>query len=287
MSDWRHTLDRFEQGEAERGDLEGLLGEPDLAPTARVALRRALRIASGLRALLAVDPPPPPQGPLGEAPGEAGGDEGEHEAGLAQLFAGFPSAEELAADLDLSKKPAGEGATSSELLAFLDGLGAASPEAFGCEHSAPPRDVVSCQALADAIAACGASEATLWKLSEDGDLVGVANRRLDGGRWEELEGLRVPLAASAIGQVAQAGVAQSFVVQDYQDPIASWTTGVEVRAMLAAPVNVDGRAWGVISAVNPMGRESFSEEDLTLLRWKAYQLGLVLAACGVPWQAGD
>jgi len=46
--------------------------------------------------------------------------------------------------------------------------------------------------------------------------------------------------------------------------------------MIAAPVKVDDRVVGVVSAVNPIGGESFSPEALQQLEWRAYLIGLVL-----------
>ena len=70
--------------------------------------------------------------------------------------------------------------------------------------------------------------------------------------------------------------------------VATWTSGVEVRSMLAVPVRLGGgRVCGVLSAINPPGRDAFSEADLEALTWKAYLVGLVLGEAlrtqPAPW----
>jgi hypothetical protein len=146
-----------------------------------------------------------------------------------------------------------------------------------------PLEVLVRRALGDALASCRASEATLWLLSTDGErLRGVVNQVWDGSSRPELEAAEVPVSVSAIGQAVTKGRARRLGPTAYQDPVVSWTSGVEVHGMLAAPVRLGEAVVGVLSAVNPQGRELFAAEDLVGLVWQAHVLGLVLADCLTP-----
>jgi hypothetical protein len=138
----------------------------------------------------------------------------------------------------------------------------------------PATDLVR-RLLAEAAGETGASEATLWLLSEDeAYLEGTANH---GPTPAILEQARVPVTGSVVGLVASNGLAASIGPEDYHNPEIDRLTGVQTGAMIAVPVYVRGKLRGVISAINPKGGSLFAAADLERLSWKAYLAGLVLA----------
>jgi hypothetical protein len=130
--------------------------------------------------------------------------------------------------------------------------------------------------LARAAADCRASEATLWLLSADrASLDGALNH---GATPDVLERLSVPITKSVVGMVASTGVAASIGPDDYHHPVAAEAGAARTVAMIAAPLYVNGKLTGVVSAINPRdGGQQFSGDDLAALSFNAYLLGLVLA----------
>jgi hypothetical protein len=278
MPEWEQLLQRFEEGELEAPALGEALGDPALEDEGVAALSAALGLAEGLGTLLA---------PLGLAP--------DHVERLAELLPPAPPARLLEDDDGADLAPA--------LADLLGGLGRpprADELGLGGERASEALSPLSANVvggsaapglrrlLVEAVEVCGASEATLWRVDDGGGrLVGALNHVTGGAPHAALEGLSVPVAASAIGEVATSGRGLHVGAADYQDPVATWTSGVEVTAMIAVPVRVLGRVRGVLSAINPAGRQAFSAEDLEALTWKAYLLGLVLTEACVRERVAD
>jgi hypothetical protein len=129
--------------------------------------------------------------------------------------------------------------------------------------------------LARAVEDCRAEEATLWLLSEDREqMVGTLNV---GRTPEVMESLSVPITQSVVGMVASTGVGASIGPEDYHHPVATRAGAAGTLAMIAAPVLINGKLAGVVSAINPRGGGLFSAEDLERLSFNAYLLGLILA----------
>jgi hypothetical protein len=134
--------------------------------------------------------------------------------------------------------------------------------------------------LARAADECGAAEATLWLISPDRQQMDGA---LNHGRTPQvLESLSVPITRSVVGMVASTGVGASIGPDDYHHPVATDAGAADTLAMIAAPVYVRGDLVGVVSAINPAGRERFAAEDLETLSFGAYLIGLVLADTAAP-----
>ncbi len=129
--------------------------------------------------------------------------------------------------------------------------------------------------LERARAACGAAEATLWVVSPEGDvLLGALNV---GRTPEAVEGAAVPVAESLIGMVASLQLAVSSGPEASFNRSIDARTGTATQAMLAAPVHVDGRLCGVLSAINPRSGTAFSPAQLEALQGHARQLGRLTA----------
>lgn len=129
--------------------------------------------------------------------------------------------------------------------------------------------------VAETAAACRAFEATFWTISSDGASIdGAAG---SGANPQIIESVSVPAGDSVVGLVANTGIAACIGPGDYQNPSVAALTGVQVHAMLVAPVRCGGSVCGVLSAVNPDGGGVFDPGALEMLQWKAYLLGLLLA----------
>jgi hypothetical protein len=132
--------------------------------------------------------------------------------------------------------------------------------------------------LQETVRACGGAEAAYWELAEDGtSLVAAVNA---GPAPARLEGLRVPIDGSLVGMVLCTGMATALGPDGAYHPAAREATGIRTGAMAAAPVRVMGRAAGVLSIINPLGRELFSAEDLAQVQRRALLLGRLLEGAG-------
>ena len=128
--------------------------------------------------------------------------------------------------------------------------------------------------LLEVLETCGSSEATYWEDVEDGsNLVALVNA---GPGPSRLEGLRVPIDGSLVGMVLCTGMAMAVGPDAAYHPAAREATGIKTEAMAAAPVRVNGRTTGVLSAINPLGRHLFSQVDLETLQRKSLLLGRIL-----------
>ena len=129
--------------------------------------------------------------------------------------------------------------------------------------------------VSETASACCAFEATFWTISHDGGKIDCAVN--SGASPNVIENISVPSSDSVVGLVANTGIAACIGPGDYQNTSVAALTGVQVHAMLVAPVNCGGSVCGVLSAVNPLGGGVFAPGDLETIQWKAYLLGLVLA----------
>ena len=128
--------------------------------------------------------------------------------------------------------------------------------------------------MEEAVRGCSASEATLWLLSADETQMDAT---LNCGRTPEIiEKLSVPVSDSVVGMVASSGQGVSIGPGDYHNDTVDRAVGTDTLAMIATPVHVRGKLWGVLSAINPVGRRLFESADLENLAWRAYLIGLVL-----------
>ena len=128
--------------------------------------------------------------------------------------------------------------------------------------------------LEEVLAVCGGTNAAYWEVLEDGrDLVALVNA---GPDYARLEGLRVPIDGSLVGMVLCTGMAMALGPDAAYHPAAREVTGIATEAMAAAPVRVRGLTTGVLSAINPLGRDFFTQEELEILQRKALVLGRLL-----------
>ena len=129
--------------------------------------------------------------------------------------------------------------------------------------------------LAEVVADCGASEATLWLVARDeAHLEAVLNH---GPQCQVLEQLSVPINDSVVGMVAHSGNSVSIGPEDDHNPTIDRATGIETQAMIASPVYVGDDRRGVLSAINPIQGRLFPDGSLETLKWKGYLAGLLLS----------
>jgi len=128
--------------------------------------------------------------------------------------------------------------------------------------------------LTELVQACTCEESTLWLLSQDSDsLMGTVNI---GKTPDILENIDVLIKDSVIGMVALTATASCISADDEYDRSVDQASKTDTRAMAATPVYLDGEVCGVLSALNPIDRETFNQDDLGILQWKSYLLGLIL-----------
>jgi hypothetical protein len=128
--------------------------------------------------------------------------------------------------------------------------------------------------LQEVLEVCGGTAAAYWEVVEDaGDLVALVNAGPDAAR---LEGLRVPIDGTIVGMVLCTGMAMAVGPDAAYHPAAREVTGIATEAMAAAPVRVHGQTRGVLSTINPRGRDLFSQGELDVLQRQALRLGRLL-----------
>ncbi len=131
--------------------------------------------------------------------------------------------------------------------------------------------------LAEAARDLDAFDAALWVVSAEGLELECALHV--GGTPDTIEEQAVPVADSVVGLVASTGKSASIGPGDPHNPSIDAATGIDTRAMVAAPVYAGEELAGVLSAVNPRAKEMFSKEDLGKAEWWAYLLGLLVQDC--------
>lgn len=128
--------------------------------------------------------------------------------------------------------------------------------------------------LAEICKNCNAEEATLWLISPDGgSMVGTLNK---GATPHILENASVPVAQSQTGLVAATGIGLCLGPDAKFNPTVDESTGLRTRAMVAAPFRFDSEIAGVLTAINPIGRDLFDASDLEELSWRSYLLELIV-----------
>lgn len=117
--------------------------------------------------------------------------------------------------------------------------------------------------LAEAAACCACAEASLWAAGPEASLLRVlANHGPDAAR---LEGAEVPIDGSLVGWAFLSGQELAVGRDAAYDRRLDQQTGRETVAMAAVPVRTSEGVLGVLSAINPEGRETFGPEDLRRL----------------------
>jgi transcriptional regulator with GAF, ATPase, and Fis domain len=94
-----------------------------------------------------------------------------------------------------------------------------------------------------------------------------------------LSGLRIPAGAGLAGAALRSGKAEK--VDDPQSDPRFYSgvdrkTGIITKSLLVAPLLTDDGSLGVIEAVNPQGREFFTDADLALLEKLALSIGVAV-----------
>ena len=96
---------------------------------------------------------------------------------------------------------------------------------------------------------------------------------------ERLARVRVPVGKGIAGEVFQ--TCRSVKIDNVSTDSHFYSgvdkkTGLTTRSLLAAPLVANEVRLGVIEAVNPLGREAFSENDLALLEALANSVALAI-----------
>lgn len=119
---------------------------------------------------------------------------------------------------------------------------------------------------------CRAETSSIWEVDEGrGELF---FRVVRGTAAEEIRHRRVPLGEGIVGRVAHSGRAE--IVEDVAaDP--GWrgdlSGNFQTKAVLAVPLKAHGRVIGVLQLLNPVGKFTFSDDDLERMRLFAAPLG--------------
>ena len=117
-----------------------------------------------------------------------------------------------------------------------------------------------------------AETSSIWEVDEErGDLF---FRLVRGTAAEEIRHRRVPLGEGIVGRVAASGHGE--IVDDVTtDP--EWRGELSgtfrTKAVLTVPLKAHGRVIGVLQLLNPVGRLTFSQDDLERMRLFAAPLG--------------
>lgn len=119
---------------------------------------------------------------------------------------------------------------------------------------------------------CRAETSSIWELdAARGELF---FRVVRGSAAEEIRHRRVPIGEGIVGRVALSG--KSEIVEDVTaDP--GWrgdlSGNFQTRAVLVVPLKGHGHVIGVMQLLNPIGRLTFSRQDLERMRLFAAPLG--------------
>lgn len=101
-------------------------------------------------------------------------------------------------------------------------------------------------------------------------------RAVVGQRSESLTNFTLPLGQGIVGHVAESG--QALVVENIQDnkihlKAVAKTVGFEVQNMVAVPILIRGKVFGVLEVLNRMGDEKFNRNDQEILEYFCVNLG--------------
>ncbi len=119
---------------------------------------------------------------------------------------------------------------------------------------------------------CRAETSSIWEL--DRARRELFFRIVRGSAAEEIRDRRVPVGEGIVGRVALSG--ESEIVEDVTaDP--GWrgdlSGNFQTRSVLAIPLKSQGHVIGVLQLLNPIGRITFSKEDMERMRLFAAPLG--------------
>ena len=157
----------------------------------------------------------------------------------------------------------------ADLQALHQSVRALSTLYYVSQHITPEVDVMRLlgDILDTALAVLKASDGSLTLTDEEtGDLVFTVVR---GSAADRLIGYRLPAGTGIIGWVAQHREPQN-VRQVHQDPRfyprVDEAFGFNTRSMVCVPVTLDdGRVLGVVSVLNKVSDNEFTQEDLDLI----------------------
>ena len=117
-------------------------------------------------------------------------------------------------------------------------------------------------------------DSMLWILSKDENtlhpLATVNTER------SLLDKIQVPVDDSVIGMVVSTGMSTTIGPDDEYNPSVEQITGIETATMVAVPIYVDGKEFGVLSSIRSKADEVFAAKELKLYEWYAYVLSLVI-----------
>ncbi len=137
---------------------------------------------------------------------------------------------------------------------------------------------------------CQAETSSIWEL--DAGRGELFFRVVRGTAAEEIRDRRVPVGEGIVGRVALSG--ESEIVEDVaSDP--GWRGDLsghfQTRAVLAVPLKGHGQVIGVLQLLNPIGRLSFTRDDLKRMQLFAAPLGQAIENArlytGLKWQYVD
>ena len=119
---------------------------------------------------------------------------------------------------------------------------------------------------------CNAETSSIWEL--DAGRGELFFRVVRGTAAEEIRDRRMPVGEGIVGRVALSG--RSEIVEDVTaDP--GWrgelSGSFQTRAILVVPLKSHGHVIGVLQLLNPIGRLTFSQDDLERMRLFAAPLG--------------
>ena len=118
-----------------------------------------------------------------------------------------------------------------------------------------------------------AEETTLWLPGTEGCLRAHLNV---GATPARLQGLEVPIQASLVGWVWASSQALCAGPDASYFPEVDRVTGTATHAMIVLPLSGRSGTVGVISGINPQGRDCFGSEDLDAVAPAAALLGRLL-----------
>jgi hypothetical protein len=128
--------------------------------------------------------------------------------------------------------------------------------------------------LQEVCSACASAEATLWVPTNEGRTLRAFLNV--GPTTATVEGLEVPVHASLVGWVWASGLGLTAGPEAAYNPTVDRTTGTPTHAMAAVPLRGPHGQVGVLSTINPVGRDLFGSADLKRLRAHATKLILML-----------
>ncbi len=119
---------------------------------------------------------------------------------------------------------------------------------------------------------CRAETSSIWEL--DAGRGELFFRVVRGAAAEEIRDRRVPIGEGIVGRVALSG--ESEIVEDVAaDP--GWrgdlSGNFQTRVVLAVPLKAHGQVIGVLQLLNPIGKFTFTPDDLKRMRLFAAPLG--------------